>query len=236
MSAAARCALLVALAACQDAPPALPEGEGRGVVAADTAAPSGGETVAAPRWRAGDVFVYRRAGVARVQMRVAEPPATLPEGLVLPEGAWVLQDEDSRGVLYLDAELAEIGQQVGDRTGSLRLNVPAERRYHWPLWPGKRWTSEFVRKAPGQALAMTAAYHVDAVEEITVPAGTFRCLRIWRRLRPVGDRPWPELVTVWWYAPQVGTFVRRLENSVMLELEAAMRSSEAGAGSRPTQG
>jgi hypothetical protein len=86
--------------------------------------------------------------------------------------------------------------------------APADSRFAWPLWVGKRWVSHFVRKVPGAGLPVLATYQCDARERITVPAGTFDCWRIWRRARPATEGKF-----------LVGWVVRRLDDGVLLELE-----------------
>ena len=89
------------------------------------------------------------------------------------------------------------------------------------MWRGKRWTSHFVRKQLDQpALPLMVTYEVDAVETVTVPAGSFSCLRIWRRARVAeSEQRYLERVSVLWYAPEVGYFAKRLESGSLMELE-----------------
>ena len=59
-----------------------------------------------------------------------------------------------------------------------------------------------------------ARYHCEAGETITVPAGTFETLRIWRRDAIAGQDDLLQHSTVVWYAPEVGYMVRRLSGSL----------------------
>ena len=53
----------------------------------------------------------------------------------------------------LDQDLGDLGlfaAPVGKAAPVQEIAIaPADARYHWPLWVGKRWSSHFLRKAPG---------------------------------------------------------------------------------------
>ena len=80
---------------------------------------------------------------------------------------------------------------------------PYEALYDWPLLVGKSWSSEFQVKyhARDQALDFKFVFSVEAFEEVTTPAGTFKAFRI-RRSSP-NDR------YVVWYDPVLGLEVKR---------------------------
>jgi len=203
-------ALLAAFAAC--AGPSLPPGTGRGVVAFDHAPPPGRPTFAAPTWRAGDRMVYVRGSTLRIGMHV-EPGA---------DGGYELVDDATGERQLLTSEFANVGHSDPDGRGGnvlLAAQAPADARYHWPLWPGKRWACHFLRKAPGQPpLPLLVTYTVEASEELTVPAGTFSTLRILRRATVAAEGTYLDRVSLYWYAPEAGVDVRRIDDSVMSEL------------------
>ena len=212
-----RAPLLLVAAACAAPEPApgLPEGTGKGLLRAD-ATPAEVETCAAPVWKPGDRFVWRRGGAHKVATRV---------GSAGPDG-YELVDEDSKIVLRYTKELGELGQRRDGIAEATIEMAPADLRYHWPLFVGKRWEVEVLLKVPGQApRALRLEYHVEAKEALEVPAGRFVCYRICRRSRAAGNARGLEIVAFHWYAPEVGHFVRRLENNVMLELERVERAN-----------
>jgi hypothetical protein len=80
---------------------------------------------------------------------------------------------------------------------------PYEALYEWPLVVGKTWPSKFQQKRPatGATLDFEFQFTVEALEEATTPAGTFKAFRI-RRTSP-RDR------YVVWYEPALGIEVKR---------------------------
>ena len=80
---------------------------------------------------------------------------------------------------------------------------PYEALYDWPLFVGKSWPSEFQLKNldRNQTLDLKYVFTVEAREEVTVPAGTFKTLRILRT--SPNDR------YVVWYEPKLGLEVKR---------------------------
>jgi hypothetical protein len=102
---------------------------------------------------------------------------------------------------YFDAERRIVASA---RDGKLiQTYHPYEALYDWPLFAGKSWPSEFQLKIydRNQTLDLKYAFTVEAFEEVTIPAGTFKTFRI-RRTSP-DDR------YVTWYEPKLGIEVKR---------------------------
>lgn len=186
---------------------------GAGLVSFDREPPAGQATFARPAWKPGDRFVYRKGHLVRLPFRVEA------DG----EG-WRLVQEESGLVQRLDADMGELGQVGADGKQNLVELDPVDVRYHWPLWLGKRWTAHFVRRVPDQpALPLQAEYRVDGEEDVQVPAGTYRCLRIWRTVRLAVEGQYIDRVALIWYSPELGVFVRSLDDGIVTELESAHR-------------
>lgn len=208
MRAAALAIALVAIAAgCNASGPSLPAGPG--LVTADRTPPEGAAVHAAPSWLPGDRFVYQKGGQVRLALRASEL-----EG----QGLGLVDEETGRTLLVGPGQL-ERGERVpGERDGGFELD-PGDQAVSWPLWEGKRWSSQFVSRAAGRAdVPLIALYHCDATETVTVPAGTFECLRIWRRMRVAAEGSYPERVGLLWYAPEIGAIARRLDDGYLAEL------------------
>jgi hypothetical protein len=79
---------------------------------------------------------------------------------------------------------------------------PAEPLYDWPLFVGKSWSSETRINYLERNLTLEdkQVFTVDAFEEITVPAGTFKTFRI--RLMSPNQR------YVYWYEPKLGMVLK----------------------------
>ncbi len=204
----------VLLASC--GMPGLPEGTGLGLIAVDRQIPDDAKTAFRPLLREGDRFRFLQGGEKHIGLRVARAD----------DKGYELVDEGNGTRTFLDIDLGHMGEEMPDNPEALRRLVPFDKEWTWPLWEGKRWSSHFLRKAPGTAIPVQANYHADRWETVTVPAGTFECLRIWRRGRPtIEGRKFLENTEVRWYAPKVGYFVRRLADGVLLELQEFHRQS-----------
>ncbi|MFO1030637.1 MAG: hypothetical protein U1F60_06145 [Planctomycetota bacterium] len=209
---------LFAVAACQAprSPRELPEGHGRGVVEADPAPPTGATTFAAPAWRIGDRFTLQRGDDARASFEVV---GMLPDAYLIDGGAGPGGFQLRRGLdLSYQGEFLPNGEP-------LHVLSPADVRYHWPLWVGKRWQCEFVdRTIGGPAMPVEVAYFVEALDAISVPAGTFEALRIVRHERRRTSQGPSRLRTqLTWYAPTIGSEVRQLVDGELFELVAVER-------------
>ena len=206
-------ALLLAslLGSCQSPPVPLPAGAG--LLAADLEAPSGAELFERPVWTPGDWYDFRRGGRIRLRYLVQDGPA----------GAELL-DPDSGRTLAFDADLSQLGERpAATDAWSVQLD-PLDPTFSWPLWPGKRWSGSFTRRgADGVELPLIVHYECDAIEEIRVPAGTFRALRIWRRSSPALEGEFIDRVSIAWYAPEVGYLVQRVDEGIKTQLEGFHR-------------
>ena len=80
---------------------------------------------------------------------------------------------------------------------------PYETLYDWPLFVGKSWLTEFqeIYHDRNQTLEEKLVYTVEAFEEITIPAGTFKTLRV--RFAT------PQQHYVVWYEPKLGMEIKR---------------------------
>jgi hypothetical protein len=204
-----RCLVLVATILCACQSTALPPGEGAGLVSIDQTPPSGVEVFQRPSLQEGDRFLFRRAGVLPLELHVVE--AT--------DAGYRLRDKSSGTVTVLDRDLGE-GSVESDEKALQRVQSPADPVFSWPLWVGKKWVAEYLIKVPGgEPLPVQSRYHCDAIETLSTPLGELRCVRIWRRIGVTGTSRFMEKAGIIWYSPDLGFYVRRLENGYLLELE-----------------
>jgi hypothetical protein len=87
-------------------------------------------------------------------------------------------------------------------------STPPRLHYVWPLAAGATWeqTYRFERPKDAQAYDAIVAGAVEGEETLTVPAGTFKTLRVVYRSGPGAAINWEQ-----WYAPDVRMWVRRRE-------------------------
>jgi len=84
--------------------------------------------------------------------------------------------------------------------------------FSFPLEPGKTWHQKYKVDRHDQQFEYEGEATVEGWEDVTVPAGTFRALKIssltsFRRVGGRGGRG--TLTTTTWYSPVVGTYVKR---------------------------
>jgi hypothetical protein len=210
----------LALAPSCRSTPELPPGQG--LLTVDSAPPSFVELFEAPRWSAGDQLEYQRGGVQRLRQLVAEHP-----------DGWGLVNVESRHTLVLDENFGQFGE-VDAKGESVVVLDPVDPSLHFPLWVGKRWSAEFVRRSPDSPdIPLLVHYHADALETLELPIGRVRALRIWRRLSLAREGSFYDRTSLQWYAPDLGFVVRRLEDGVLLDLVGIERSGGTGPASTP---
>ena len=108
-------------------------------------------------------------------------------------GGTVVQDPDTGAVIAV--------LDPGDRP--LMRYSPA-LGVQWPIQPGKTWTQEHrLTVGPSTQLKLTSSWKVEGIEDVTVPAGTFRAWRM-TFTDNFGFRQ-----TSWTVPQGLGTFVRR---------------------------
>jgi hypothetical protein len=74
----------------------------------------------------------------------------------------------------------------------------------WPLEVGKTWKSSFkvVNHATGASVPVEATYVIEAHEDVTVPAGTFKVFRM-RMTSNTGED------NTWWFSQENGLFIKQ---------------------------
>jgi hypothetical protein len=172
-------ALAALLPACESA------GRSRSVVQAER-----------PRWGAGDSWTYRgkgRDGAYTITRRV------IAEGVFEGREAYEVQGGDAR--YWYTKQLGYIARVSGDRV--LRRASPPED-WQWPLQVGKSWsvTVTWEDDAPARRVVLTTVWAVEAHEDITTPAGTFKAFKVSRREVQSGA------TREFWYSPVVKGWVK----------------------------
>jgi hypothetical protein len=75
--------------------------------------------------------------------------------------------------------------------------------YDWPLVVGKTWTKSYRMTviAKNQVIPFDATYKVEAYEDVTVPAGTFKAFKI--SMSSFGFQD------MYWFVPELGIFAKQ---------------------------
>ena len=191
-----------------------------------------------PEWPIGARWVYQLNRSQRVTFEVAR--REILDGL----SHYVLR-RTLGGVVSEDYYTADLHYRMTRRTsdGATTGQVdPPTRAYFWPLEIGKRWQQLFrmfgrrVRdgKETGtfewETEARSRAYEVRGIEQVTVPAGTFRAFRI-----VIREENWNgEEESHLWYAPEVRRYVKAIRGGAFpneqVLLEYALPASAATEG------
>jgi hypothetical protein len=129
------------------------------------------------------------------QMRMAEP--------VMFEGQKLLKYESPVGATLQTDKVGTVA--VLDKAGRLQMRYDPPPTYEWPLEVGRTWTQDItVTQGNGTKMPMKAVWQVEAVEDVTVPAGTFQA---WRLVMTdnLGSR-----MTIWAVPTKLGVFAKRI--------------------------
>lgn len=88
---------------------------------------------------------------------------------------------------------------LDQRGQTTRTVTPHGGIYRWPAAVGDRWRSKTVRRAlrSGRTKTLEIAYRVAAIENVALPAGTFKAVRIDGRIGKTSE-------ITYWFLPELG--------------------------------
>jgi uncharacterized caspase-like protein len=96
------------------------------------------------------------------------------------------------------------------KSGEVRTWEPFFPRFSHPLEPGKTWTQKYVVRRPDREVENDATVTVVGWEDVTVPAGTFKALKIatvtWYRRKDNNFRG--QYAADVWFVPEVKRWVK----------------------------
>jgi len=167
------------------------------MAAARSSAQSAAVTV--PRWQVGDEWQYAYSSPSGSGTYVwAVDRVDVLDGVehyVIKSGP--------REIFYRVSDLASSLEKINGAV--VARETPPRRQYDWPLTVGKSWEQSFQteRPAPRQPATNTFVWTVESEETVTVPAGTFRTLKIVWRTKSSNT-----LIHEVWYAPEAKQWVK----------------------------
>ncbi len=183
-----------------------------GSVGPSAAAAGGGKESAAtrPALKAGQQWTYRRVDLWRKQ-----ETERFRQELAFEEGGrwmvrWTILDSDDvqrRGSItgeYFDpASHGFADSRISGDHSPLRF----------PLNPGKNWSFDYVVRSNAREVKVAQTTVVRGWEEVRVPAGNFRALRVEHEGRYMASESgytWSgKIREIYWYAPSAGRVVMR---------------------------
>lgn len=184
-----------------------------------------------PIWRIGDRWTYKSLHLAQPDWRIDQVVRVEADHYVI--GYWLPGADHPRrvGEDRLTHTLAVVRETRSAHT--IDYSPPLEW-YRWPLEIRKKWTVEvaiFIQAGPQKITRNLVSFDVEAYEEITVPAGTFKAFKIRALVSgfpPLGQFFHDEHLR--WYAPAVKNFVRVefpvVRDRVFLPPEVSVRGWE----------
>lgn len=177
-----------------------------------------------PNWHVSDRWSYRSLHPAQPPLRIDQVIRKEGDGYVI---AYTHQPaaRGSRVVLAIEPDTGSeehlthtLALERRIRKSSVAQYTPPFEWYRWPLEVGKRWTADGTFRIAPPRYPLRGSLDVDryrvtftveAYEEITVPAGTFKAFRL--RAQIYGVPPLGQFFHddyVQWYAPAVKRYVR----------------------------
>jgi hypothetical protein len=174
------------------------------------------DLVPAPALRSGDVWVDRIKGDNR-EFRIGEVQR---DGTMNVSfwGSEMTTDPYLNIIVYRSLTESSADPSISDKPG---LWFP------FPLYPNKTWVNDYSWRIIGASASSGRAEDTGRVfgwEDVTVPAGTFHCIKAEVNTRFYGKGGMAdESQLTYWYAPKVNRFVRfdyhsNYEGSVMAQL------------------
>jgi hypothetical protein len=129
------------------------------------------------------------------QMRMDEP--------VMFDGQKLLKYESPLGATLQTDKVGTVA--VLDKAGRLQMRYDPPLTYEWPLEVGRTWTQDItITLGNGTKMPMKAVWKVEAVEDVTVPAGTFQAWRL------VMTDNFGYRMTIWSVPTKMGVFAKRI--------------------------
>ena len=118
------------------------------------------------------------------------------------KGAPVFQATDGVDTFVLDKATRNWIATLRDGK-ERRSTSPDAGAYSWPLWVGKKWRAKYKYRdhERGRSFDIRYDWKVEAYEDVSVPAGTFKAFRLH------GRNPYSERTE--WYAPEMKGYVKR---------------------------
>ena len=152
-----------------------------------------------PIWKIGDEWAYRYDGPlgagTYVWAVVRVDTVDAAECYVVKSG--------SRELFYRTQDLAIVRETVDGAV--VRRDTPPAPQYKWPLTTGAKWEHAytFENSRDRQTSQRQTSWEVHKVEDVTVPAGTFRAFKI-----SSSDLRTGRQIYEMWYAPEVKQWIK----------------------------
>jgi hypothetical protein len=159
----------------------------------------GQDKVEAPIWNLGDKWIWKRADGAMLNSQVVGVKQDL---YILKMGT----DPDLYGY---DKRTMNVKFLIKEGGAQIKFESAWRNVLDFPMFVGKRWVNNTYSKPARGQLDVTYIneFNVEGVEDITTPAGTFKCYKI--RLKQTNMVSQKGGWVHYWYSPQVKIWIKR---------------------------
>ena len=119
-------------------------------------------------WNITSTGSFGQGSAVPVPMRVSE---------IQWDGKPALKFESASGAVVQDRDVGVMA--LLDASGRVMMKYDPPMSFEWPLEVGRTWTQQHtLTLATGQTYPMTTRWMVEAYEDVTVPAGTFKAFKV----------------------------------------------------------
>lgn len=169
-----------------------------------------------PAWRVGDRWIYAWEAAATKGVKTSEVLGVRELGGVKYH---VLRVESAH--LYYTSDLHWAANIMESRVAARA--TPPQPWFNWPLEVGKQWQYQGVYEDQERKDKVRDSYRVVGVEQVDVPAGAFRAVKIVREIDSV-------VVDQYWYASDVRWYVKWVGRRGKDEFQEVLQEYAPAAG------
>ena len=163
----------------------------------------GQDKVEAPVWSVGDKWTWKRVDGAILNSEVVG----------VKEDLYILKMGKDPDLYGYDKKTMNVKFLIKEGGRKVKVESDWRNALDFPMFVGKKWTkSTYVKPARGDLeVTYINEYNVEGVEDVTTPAGTFKCYKIRLKqtnMSPRTPRNKSGLVR-YWYSPEVKILIKR---------------------------
>jgi hypothetical protein len=163
------------------------------------------DKVEAPVWNAGDKWTWKRSDGATLFSEVVE----------VKEDVYLLKAGKDPDLYGYDKKTMNVKYVVKGGGGEVKPEFAARTLFDFPMFVGKKWKNNTYGKPARSGLtakSMTEItyineFNVEGVEDVTTPAGTFKCYKI--KLKQTNTTAHLSGWVHFWYSPDVKIWIKR---------------------------
>ncbi len=161
----------------------------------------GQDKVGAPVWGVGDNWTWKNSDGTILNSEVVKTETNL---------YLVKMDEDPDLYGY-DKKTMNVNLLIKKDGRRFPVDFFWRRAFDFPIFVGKRWsyTSHWKSEGWRMGFSFIHEFRIDAVENITTPAGVFKCYKIRLDLTDMGFHRYGTGTIHYWYSPEVKHWIKR---------------------------